>query len=582
MTDTGPAAPGAPERSRLAWAAFLAACAVMIIGPTFFSRDLWHVDEIRYVEVAREMGEYSSLLLPELNGEVYAEKPPMVFALIAGIQRLVGDYELAGRILMLISVLGTALCVQRLGELLLGNRTHGALAGGVLLTFAFVIDRGQRVLLDPFVMFTGTLGALALVSIALGRRRRGHIGWSVVLAISMLAGCLTKGPAALISPLIAAGLCAALLPGRKRTLLALGFGALVTAGLTLGWLKLAADRAGPWYWDRMLFRQTLGRAHAAFTHREPWYYYLLKLPPRLLPWLLLVPVGATVCWRKRGTTRTSEPTGESDTGTARGRYGFILLWPLLGLLFFSAMSSKRTGYVLPFVPGVALIAAASLRALFEDQRVTRWGLDRLLQLGLWIVVAASIASGGFAGLVWSARVFPLGSTLQGATGTLSTLAILGLLVVAAALAVVGMAGHRRMSRGHREAATACLILGIALGCCGSGLAIDPLMNQRRAARPLIEAVTAAAPPEQIVLLGATLDGRVNYYSGVRHFRVAPSDALLDPALGRPLFVFGYTRAWNNDVPEADRAQFTEVLEGHVGRKRFSLRRWIGQGGPQHP
>lgn len=45
-------------------------------------RDLWEPDETRYAVIAREMKETGNWILAHLNGEVYAEKPPLSFWLV--------------------------------------------------------------------------------------------------------------------------------------------------------------------------------------------------------------------------------------------------------------------------------------------------------------------------------------------------------------------------------------------------------------------------------------------------------------------------------------------------------------------
>jgi len=45
-------------------------------------RDLWESDETRYAVIARERKETGNWILPHLNGEVYAEKPPLSFWLV--------------------------------------------------------------------------------------------------------------------------------------------------------------------------------------------------------------------------------------------------------------------------------------------------------------------------------------------------------------------------------------------------------------------------------------------------------------------------------------------------------------------
>ena len=51
--------------------------------PSLPLRDLWNPDEPRYAEVAREMRVTGEWLVPHLNGEIYSEKPPLLFWLSA-------------------------------------------------------------------------------------------------------------------------------------------------------------------------------------------------------------------------------------------------------------------------------------------------------------------------------------------------------------------------------------------------------------------------------------------------------------------------------------------------------------------
>ena len=57
----------------------LAAAAALLFLPGLGGRDLWNPDEARYAVVAREMLERGDLFVPHLNGEVYTQKPPLLF-----------------------------------------------------------------------------------------------------------------------------------------------------------------------------------------------------------------------------------------------------------------------------------------------------------------------------------------------------------------------------------------------------------------------------------------------------------------------------------------------------------------------
>jgi 4-amino-4-deoxy-L-arabinose transferase-like glycosyltransferase len=41
---------------------------VLMHIPALFSHQPWHFDELRYLEVARQLGEYGNWLVPHING----------------------------------------------------------------------------------------------------------------------------------------------------------------------------------------------------------------------------------------------------------------------------------------------------------------------------------------------------------------------------------------------------------------------------------------------------------------------------------------------------------------------------------
>ena len=60
---------------------------ILAVGTLLFlfnlgGRDLWEPDETRYAVVAREMVQRGNWILPHLNGDIYAEKPPLFFWLV--------------------------------------------------------------------------------------------------------------------------------------------------------------------------------------------------------------------------------------------------------------------------------------------------------------------------------------------------------------------------------------------------------------------------------------------------------------------------------------------------------------------
>ena len=72
-------------------------------GLLFFSNiggwDLWNPDEPRYAQIAREMLQGEGWIIPHLNSEVYYDKPPLFFWMIAGSAKLLREMnEAAARL----------------------------------------------------------------------------------------------------------------------------------------------------------------------------------------------------------------------------------------------------------------------------------------------------------------------------------------------------------------------------------------------------------------------------------------------------------------------------------------------------
>jgi 4-amino-4-deoxy-L-arabinose transferase-like glycosyltransferase len=82
------------------------AVAVLVLGIAASSRQPWRTDEHRYIEIAREMVSMGSWLVPHLNGDLYADKPPGFFVAVAAAYRVGVPLGLAG---MLPSVFGAGM-----------------------------------------------------------------------------------------------------------------------------------------------------------------------------------------------------------------------------------------------------------------------------------------------------------------------------------------------------------------------------------------------------------------------------------------------------------------------------------------
>jgi 4-amino-4-deoxy-L-arabinose transferase-like glycosyltransferase len=139
------------------------------------------------------------------------------------------------------------------------------------------------------------------------------------------------------------------------------------------------------YRDEILFHQTVTRYAAAWHHHQPWHYFLVQVIPALwLPWSLLL-FWLVPRWRDAWRARDA-------------RVWLPLGWVLLLLLFFSLTPGKRSIYMDPALPAVALAATPFLAALYQRRSVQRLGvaLSGLLIIGAAVFAGAHLAGAHFA------------------------------------------------------------------------------------------------------------------------------------------------------------------------------------------
>jgi 4-amino-4-deoxy-L-arabinose transferase-like glycosyltransferase len=146
-----PPVPSPASRSRAAlWVAvalpLLAACA---------PRDLWAPDEPRYGLVARAILETGDALVPRIDGQPYAEKPPLVFASMAALGALAGGVTaVVARLACAVFAAVAALTTARLARRWFGDPGLGDTAALLFSTTGLVLWNGSRAGLDlPMTCF---------------------------------------------------------------------------------------------------------------------------------------------------------------------------------------------------------------------------------------------------------------------------------------------------------------------------------------------------------------------------------------------------------------------------------------------
>jgi 4-amino-4-deoxy-L-arabinose transferase-like glycosyltransferase len=372
-----------PIRARdLFW---LGLALLVIIGTGVGIRDPWPADEPRFAAIARDMVATGEWLFPRVGGDLYQDKPPLFFWLLAVCYSLTGSIKWSFLLPSLAAAGGTLFLVYDLGRRLVSREAGLAAALITVCTLHFVMTmRGAQI--DPLLCFLSTFSLYALLRhLLLGPDWR----WYAVGGFVAGLGIITKGvgflPVLVLIPFF----------------LLRGFGWRGLAVIDGGrggwkwWLAPIAMLLATWLWfvpmmvavetsgspeyaayrDEILFKQTVGRYAASWHHVKAWYYFIAEVIPSVwLPWIVLlfwlVPRFKTA-WRERDA-----------------RVWLPLFWMLIVLLFFSISPGKRGVYIVPALPALAICSLPYLEEVLARSGVRRAGF---VIAGLFLFAAAALA-----------------------------------------------------------------------------------------------------------------------------------------------------------------------------------------------
>lgn len=337
---------------------FLICCILFFLG--LGKRGLWVPDETRYVAVAKEIAESNDWITLRLNGNIYHEKPPVFFWLIAVFSLLFGGFsEFSARFPSAIAGLGSAVVTYFFAQRLFGKKV-ALLSSFILITSLAYLGASQWVILDPVLTFF-VVTAIYLLFTGLTEKKKRLVTYVAAFAL-MALGTLTKGPVGFILPFLVIIIYANFIKAlRSLFTKELFFGFILFLFLILCWLIPACLSGGEGYTKELLLRQIFGRYFKAFSHREPFYFYFVRFPAEFLPWSLFLP-SAIIFLIKNKLNETNVK--------------FIFIWFISIFLFFTLSKSKNDLYILPAYPAAAIAVAY----YWENM------LNKKLRLFIYIIV----------------------------------------------------------------------------------------------------------------------------------------------------------------------------------------------------
>ena len=318
----------------------------LVLFFNLWARSLENHDYIRYAEVAREMIRSGDWIVPRYNGEVYLNKPPLLFWLIAIPSHLYGSVTpFLARFPSAFSAWLGIFVLFLLGRKIYGSVLPGLFSAGILLSSYQFFSQARLpktdmllcllILLSIYFFYRGYEEA--------SRRRSVYFGLSFV---SMGLAVLTKGPFGFFIPFM---ILTAFLIKEKR------IGILVSRDFFLGYFILLLIVL-PW---PVLFVQRFGldqsfallkTAHA-FTRQAPFYFYFIQIWGQFAPWSILLPFLGIAVWR-----------GRSEIW--RSRESLILIWFVLLFILLTLFKIRVSRYLLPALPPLALMLGGRWKKKF--------------------------------------------------------------------------------------------------------------------------------------------------------------------------------------------------------------------------
>jgi 4-amino-4-deoxy-L-arabinose transferase-like glycosyltransferase len=241
-----------------------------------------------------------------------------------------------------------------------------------------------------------------------------------------------------------------------------GMGPLVFTVIIAAWMVLATVGGQGEYsvWGA-LKEHFLERGLHGMHHSYPWYYYMVVLPPQLLPWTGLVPGALYLAARRRD---------DSDR--------LLLVAALFVVIFFSISTEKRELYALPAYPAFALMVARLVG------HVLGWYESKPVRIGpAWILVGQGIVGGALA--LAGVALFTMGHRIEEAPGWV--VVVVGAITLATGISTLVCLARRRLL-----ATVTAPAAGFVVAYLTVAFVIYPAFETRKSARPLAVAMREAS------------------------------------------------------------------------------------------
>lgn len=355
-------------------------------------------DEGEYAAAVAAMERNHDYLVPTLNGNLYLEKPILIFWAVAAGQAVTGQGELGARLPSAISAVLLMLLIGWLVWRITGSLAPAVLAAALTGFTPLMALVGRACLTDTMLAFFTTL-SLGFFFVATEREAPRDRPWYLAAWAALGLAFLTKGPVgpAVVLPaaLIYALWQRSFLHVLRRA--QIHWGLLIFLASNLPWYGLAFYRLGETFWNAFFVSQNLRRfSEVLLGHGGGYFYYLPVLLVGGFPLAAAaLPELGRALAANRKEARASDPMARLRLFSA-----IAAVWTLI---VFTLAATKQINYILPALPFLAVLAGYFLwrRAAGEPMGrvagpafwITLW-----ITGGVWVLVLAAVPLG--VGVAW--------------------------------------------------------------------------------------------------------------------------------------------------------------------------------------
>lgn len=313
-------------------------------------------NELKYFIVTQNMLESKNYFILTYFNELYPDKPPIYFWIIAIIKYYFPScfYPISLIVTGVVPLFATGYIWFKIVKKYWGERL-AYLYFLIFLTMPFIFGTALILRMDTLMTLFITIALYSFLKIY-EQKEKTDIKYFFALYLSISIGILIKGGASFVIPFLTIVSFLYLQKDFKVMKKLHIFSGIILILLILAiWFSMILlENNGLEYIKLILGQETVGRMIKSKSHIRPFYFYVSRLP------LTLLPITPFFLW---GVYRELKEIKKMDTLTT---FSLSLFVP--NLIFFSLISGKLDIYLLPIYSSCILISMRLIESYWKNKR----------------------------------------------------------------------------------------------------------------------------------------------------------------------------------------------------------------------